>query len=284
MTGTLYRGMDRATLDAAYSNSTHVGLERFEAYLADWAARSRRVAERFPVEEDLPYGSGPRQRLDFIAGADPVAATVAFIHGGYWQWTDKSTSLFLAEGVLAQGFHFANIEYTLAPAQSMAGMVAEIRAAVRWLRQFLEQRYGKDPVLVVSGHSAGGHLAALALEEPGVTAALPISGLYDLRPIQLGSLNDNLGLDDAAVAEHSPLHRIKRCDRPIWIAVGAGELPELQRQSADYFARCQAAGRACRFLPIPKADHFAVLDALAAPSGVIARALRELVQAHVPPR
>ena len=36
--------------------------------------------------------------------------------------------------------------------------------------------------LVVAGHSAGGHLAAMVAGLPGVSAALPISGLFDLEP------------------------------------------------------------------------------------------------------
>src|SRR3954449_818339 len=83
----LYRGMDRAQLDAAYNNTAAVP-ER-DAIVADWAARSARVRREREGHLDLHYGDGPRERLDLFLAADPNAPTLAFIHGGYWQMNDK---------------------------------------------------------------------------------------------------------------------------------------------------------------------------------------------------
>src|SRR5207244_13239198 len=82
----LYRGMERAQLDAAYNNSAAV-LER-DAIVADWAARSAKVRREIAGHLDLAYGDTPRERLDLFLAADPDAPTLAFIHGGYWQIND----------------------------------------------------------------------------------------------------------------------------------------------------------------------------------------------------
>src|SRR5215469_5759863 len=82
----LYRGMDRAQLDAAYNNSAAVP-ER-DAIVADWAARSAKVRREYAGRFDLAYGDTPRERLDLFLAADPQAPTLAFIHGGYWQIND----------------------------------------------------------------------------------------------------------------------------------------------------------------------------------------------------
>jgi hypothetical protein len=83
----LYRGMDRAQLDAAYNNSAAVP-ER-DAIFADWAARSAKVRREYAGRLDVAYGDAPRERLDLFLAADPQAPTLAFIHGGYWQMNDK---------------------------------------------------------------------------------------------------------------------------------------------------------------------------------------------------
>ena len=99
----LYRGMDRAQLDAAYNNTAAVP-ER-DAIVADWAARSARVRREIAGHLDLAYGDTPRERLDLFLAADPNAPTLAFIHGGYWQINDlvKESFAFFAEALLPLG-------------------------------------------------------------------------------------------------------------------------------------------------------------------------------------
>src|SRR5271155_4657104 len=155
----LYRGMDRAQLDAAYNNSAAVP-ER-DAIVADWAARSARVRRECAGHFDLAYGDTPRERLDLFLAADPQGPTLGFIHGGYWQMNDKENFAFFAEGLLPLGINLAVIEYTLAPAARLDRIVAEVRRSVWWLAEHLGE-YGADPTrLYVSGHSAGGHLTAM---------------------------------------------------------------------------------------------------------------------------
>jgi acetyl esterase/lipase len=137
----LYRGMDRAQLDAAYNNSAAVR-ER-DLIIAGWAARSTAVRRERPGHFDLRYGEAPREQLDLFLAADPKAPTLAFIHGGYWQTNDKENFAFLAEGLVPNGINFALIEYTLAPAARMDRIVAELRRSVGWLGEHLGD-YGAD--------------------------------------------------------------------------------------------------------------------------------------------
>ena len=179
----IYRGMDRAALDAAYNNTEAVGLPKRDQYVSGWTARSDAVRRR-GGRLDLPYGDGPRQRLDFFACGRPGTPTLAYIHGGYWQMNDKESFAFFADGLLPLGINLAVIEYTLAPASRLDRIVAEVRRARRWLAEHLAD-YGADPSrLYVSGHSAGGHLTAMSIPLPEVRGAVAISGIYDLEPIR----------------------------------------------------------------------------------------------------
>src|SRR4051794_36076510 len=111
----LYRGMDRAALDAAYNNRAAVPAA--ERIIADWHDRSARVRAERPGHFNLAYGEHPRERLDLFLADNPNAPTLAFVHGGYWQMNDlsKERFSFIAEGALGNGINTALIEYTLAP-------------------------------------------------------------------------------------------------------------------------------------------------------------------------
>src|SRR5690606_20628828 len=130
-----------------------------------WAARSEAVRASSGVQLDLAYGQGQRNFLDYFA-AEGGAPLFVFLHGGYWQRNSKEIFAFLAEGPRAHGINVAIVGYTLAPEARLSSIVDEISQAL----DFLSNRTGElafDPSSIyVGGWSAGGHLAALALEHP----------------------------------------------------------------------------------------------------------------------
>src|SRR4051794_38454479 len=188
----IYRGMDQATLDAAYNNGQAVADSA--AILADFQRRSDAFRAAHSAHLDLPYGSAPRNRIDYFPAHEPGPVLV-FIHGGYWQMNAKELFSFLAAGPLAHGGHVAMLGFTLAPEATLAHIVAEISAGMGWVRQHAPTLGGDADRVVVSGWSAGGHLTAMSMAEQGVIGGLAISGLYDLEPIRLSYINHKLGLD-----------------------------------------------------------------------------------------
>lgn len=273
----LFRRMDRAQLDAAYDNRAAV--KNVVEIRAGWDERAARIRREQPEHLDLAYGDSPRERIDLFLATDPNAPTVAFIHGGYWQIvdSDKENYAFIAEGVLPSGLNLAMIEYTLAPAARMDRIVAEVRRAIGWLAEHLGD-YGADPSrLYLAGHSAGGHLTAMAMPLRTVRGGLAISGIYDLEPIRLNYLNEKLGLDLGEAERNSPLLHLPPMAGELIVAYGTRELPELCRQSVDYAQAWVERGLAGHLLPIDGADHFTVLEELASPTGQLARALVHMI-------
>jgi acetyl esterase/lipase len=272
----LYRGMERAALDAAYNNTAAVGQTKRAAYVADWTRRSNAFRATPGARLDLHYGDGHRHRLDVFPCGRPGAPTLAYIHGGYWQMNDKEPYAFLDEGLGVAGFNLVLIEYTLAPVARMDQIVDEVRRAVVWVIDHAKE-FGGDPARVyVSGHSAGGHLTAMAMTEPRLAGGVAISGIYDLEPIRLNYLNEKLGLDPEETERNSPMRHLPRKAAPLVVTVGLGELPELVRQSQEYAVAWQARGLRGQYLPVPKHDHFSILEELAQPNGAILEALREM--------
>jgi arylformamidase len=274
----LYRGMDREALDAAYNNTAAVGVVKREQYVADWTKRSDVIRRTPGARIDLRYGDGDRHRVDVFPCGRSAAPTLVYIHGGYWQMNDKEPYAFLGEGLLPAGFNLAVVEYTLAPAVRLDEIVREVRQAVGWVID-RAKGLGGDPARVfVSGHSAGGHLTAMAMTDARVAGGVAISGIYDLEPIRLNYLNDKLGLDVAEAERNSPLRHLPASAAPLVVTVGLGELPELIRQSEEFAEAWRRRGLRGSYLPVSRHDHFSILEELARPHGAILAALKELAR------
>jgi acetyl esterase/lipase len=272
----VYRGMDQATLDAAYNNGAHVGETKRAQYAADRKTRSDAFRAAHRGRLDVRYGDGARQRLDVFSCGTPGAPTAVFIHGGYWQMNDKEPSSFVGDALLPAGFNLVLVEYTLAPAARLDAIVAEVRAGVAWTIEHAKE-IGGDPARVfVSGNSAGGHLTAMAMYDPRVAGGVAISGLFDLEPIRLSYLNEKLRADAAEAHRNSPIHHLPSQASPLIVTVGLGELPELIRQSEEFWQAWSKRGLPGRYLPIEKHDHFSILEELARPEGRLLAALKEL--------
>lgn len=274
----LYRQFDRKALDAAYNNTEAVGLARRDRYVAGWTSRSDAFRARHRGRLDLSYGAGARQRLDMFSCGAAGAPTVVYIHGGYWQANDKEPYACLGESLLPAGWNLALVEYTLAPAARLDAIVAEIRAAVAWVIEHAKDHGGDPRRVFVAGHSAGGHLTAMAMADPRVAGGVAISGLFDLEPIRLCYLNDKLRLDPAEAERNSPILHLPARAAPLVVTVGLDELPELIRQSAEYAEAWTNRGLPGRYLPLSGHEHFSILEELARPDGAILAALKGLAE------
>lgn len=268
---------DRSTLDANYNLRAAVAEHQsyFDRYEADSAAFRRRR----PGRENLAYGDSPRQIVDLFLPEAAQPPLLVFIHGGYWQRFDPKAFSFVAEQPLAAGAAVAMIGYDLAPAVDMDAIVGQIRCGLAWLyRQGTAQGYDPERMFV-AGHSAGGHLAAMALAHDWAADGLPadlvkgvcaISGLFDLEPIRLCYLNEVLGLDAAQARRNSPLHLPPgRAPCPVAVAVGETETAAFHEHSRAYADKLRAAGWPCELVVQPGMHHFEIVMSMARPDDAL---------------
>jgi arylformamidase len=222
-------GWDRATLDREYSPSSRVA--SLQSYLDAYAARSAEARARHEVRR-LRYGPGPAEVVDLFPARCPASGDAAplhvFVHGGNWQALSAAESAFAAPGFLARGVAFAAVDYPLAPAAALAGIVAAVARCLRWLHGHAAE-LGADPArLQVSGHSAGAHLVAAALAaDPDLAGLLAgavlLSGMYDLEPVRRSYVNDALRLDAGSARRNSPLRHLPADLPPVVLARGGGD-------------------------------------------------------------
>ena len=265
--------MSRAARDAAYNNgaavanSAALGQARREASAAFRAAHAGAL--------DLPYGERERNKWDLYPGTEAAAPCLVFIHGGWWQMNEREGFACIAEGLAAHGWSAALPGYTLAPGATLSAIAAELRRALDWLAAN-GASHGIAGPMVLSGWSAGGHLTALLLDHPGVTAGLAISGVYELGPLRDTWIQANLQLTDEEIETLSPL-RGPVIPKPLTIAYGTRELPPLVHDSRMLHTRRAQAHAAGSLVPVAGADHFTILHELRSPTGVLVREARALV-------
>ena len=284
----LYRGMDRGEIDRQLN--LRARWPEHTDFFARWAADSAAALARLGGHVNLAYGTSAGETLDLFLPPRPSAAgapLLAFIHGGYWQSLDKGDFSYLAPPFVETGIAFASLNYDLAPKVGIAEIVAQIRGAILWLARHARDHGIDAGRIFVAGHSAGGHLAvmALATEWPApigrlVQGACSISGVYELEPIRQSYHQDILRLDATTVQAMSPLRRVPKRAGPLILAVGADETAEFLHQQEELAVAWRAGGLAVQVVDLPGRHHFSAVDALAERGHPLFAAVRALVLAR----
>lgn len=263
--------------DDAYANAPHIpDGAGFPARLARASAawRAGFDAARFRT---LPHGPDPREIVELFLPEGEPAGLIVFVHGGYWRAFGPADWSHLADGGLARGWAVALAGYPLAPSVRIAEITASIARAVA-----VAALEVGGPI-VLAGHSAGGHLAVRMICDDSALAphvrarierVVPISGVFDLRPLLRTAMNADLRLDLAEARAESPaLREPVEGAPPVHVWVGAAERPEFVRQSALFANVWAGLGVETELTIEPGRHHFDVIDGLAAPASPLLAAL-----------
>lgn len=246
---------DQMDWDDAYANAAHIF--QSDSYPPRWQAQSRALLDRWS-HQALDYGPHPRQQMDLVFPKGTPLGLMVYIHGGYWLRFDRSYWTFLAEAALHQGYAVAMPSYPLCPEVTIAQITTSVAQAVQMAADAVP-----GPIRL-TGHSAGGHLAARMLCSDvalpcraRIVQALLISPLTDLRHMQKTAMAEPLQLTDAAAAAESPvLHAAPSVPVTLW--VGGAERPVFLDHAA-WLAKAWD----CPLTVEPGKHHFDVIDGLA---------------------
>jgi arylformamidase len=263
-----------AWFDAQYDSRARI--PEHPAILQYWADASANALRRPGWLFDRAYGDHATERLDVLPAAVSGAPVFVYIHGGYWRALDKRDHAFIAPPLADAGAMVVLLNYALCPAVSIEHIVLQLVRALTWVYRDVAGQGGDRERIVVAGHSAGGHLAAmlLACDWTAVAADLPadlvksalaISGLYELAPLRRAQfLAADLKLSAASALRLSPSAMPAPLRGSLVTVVGGEESEEFHRQAESIAnawgprvvvaSECEA-GR----------NHMNVLNALATP-------------------
>ncbi|MEJ7929759.1 alpha/beta hydrolase [Ramlibacter sp. AN1015] len=265
---------DPEWLEEQYNNRTRV--PDFPEHFARWARDSERLRSEVPCSLDIAYGDASGERLDVFPTRQRDAPVLVFIHGGYWRALDKSDHSFVGAAFARAGACAVVPNYDLCPAVTIPQIVMQQVRALAWTWRHIAEHGGDPRRIVVAGHSAGGHLAAMlmacdwpafdgGLPENLVGKALAISGLYELEALRrTPSLQASLQLTPQQVRMASPALLPPPRGGALYTVAGAEESAEFLRHNA-LMQQAWGAARVPVCEALPGLNHFSILEDLVNP-------------------
>jgi arylformamidase len=257
--GAVFLDYTQEELDRAYDQRAWAA--NAEEVIARYGTESRAVKARYKFTTER-YGPSEDEVLDLyppVMAAGPASSAAAdgkpgapvhvFIHGGAWRLLTKEESAFPAPTFVENGVIYVALNFATIPKVRLPEMAEQCRRAIVWLHHNV-WRFGGDPGRIhLSGHSSGGHLAAVlltsdwkkrGLPEGALRSGLCASGMYDLAPVLLSARSSYVKLDKAEEDLLSPMRHLDRVRCPVAVAYGDGETPEFKRHARDFAAALRA--------------------------------------------
>lgn len=280
MSDIAYKGFRQDEME--YQYNPRVSVPEYPELANIRAAQARKVRESAKSWLNVAYGRSPRETLDIYAADRPAGPVLVYIHGGYWRSGSKDDNCNFVPTFTKRGATVALVEYDLCPQVTVSDIVRQTRASIAWIYKNIV-RYGGDPNrLFISGHSAGGHLTAMALahdwEQEGlprdlIKGAVATSGVYDLDMVMKISVQEQARLTPELAKENSPFLNPPRARCPLVVAVGGAEPKGWQQMSEDYFQFCKQSGMNTQYLVVPGANHYTMSEKLLDESNPLTQAM-----------
>ncbi|MEM6908078.1 MAG: alpha/beta hydrolase [Pseudomonadota bacterium] len=225
------------------------------------------------VSRTIFYGQDRRQQIDVYVPGDAVddLPLVLFVHGGGWQRGSHKQVQAKPAHFNKANYVFASTGYRVLPEAPVEQQAQDVGAAVQALRAQAVS-IGLDPDrIVLMGHSAGAHLAALVATDPqyagdafgSIKGVVLLDGAgYDIAarmamigPQQAGTYERAFSTDPARQKQLSPLTHVSQGDAPHWLALYVDTRPVAEMQAQDLSAALVSAGSEAKAVAIADTDH-----------------------------
>jgi arylformamidase len=281
----VWRDMDQKALDDAYDQDVYA--PNRPLIVTRRIAASERARAVLGQPQRVAYGPSEHERLDIfrapLASGESAPINV-FVHGGAWRRNKGPDYHLQAEPLVRAGAHsvildFINVEQA---SRDLFPMYEQVRRAIAWTWRNAESFGGDRERFFISAHSSGSHLAGCVLTrgwreenlpENFCKGALLLSGMYDLEPVRRSKRSSYVSFTDAMVEKLSAERHLDGLHTPLILAYGTQETPEFQRQTREFFAAVQAAGKPAELIVGEAYNHFELLETLANPYGLTGRAM-----------
>jgi len=227
----------------------------------------------------VKFGPGEGDKVDIYGEkTSTTGKMMVFISGGYWLALSGDISSWTVMPLVRSGHSVAVLDYTRCPGQDLAAITRQVERGLAWL---LEEAVTRGVSVFLSGHSAGSHLAAMALSSAlfsslplqlrqTVRGVIHLSGIFELSPLLQTSVNvPAMNLSPSSAEELSPaternLARLRHAGQGVrhWLVVGEHDSPAFKLQARQYADLLTAGGLEARVSEQEGEDHFSLVERL----------------------
>jgi len=238
------------------------------------------------VTSSIPYASGPRHALDVYAPRGAAdAPVIVFLYGGNWQSGRKEMYRFVAAALAARGYVTIVPDYRVYP-DVFPAFLEDGARAVAWAKQNAARFGGNPGKLVLMGHSAGAHIAAMLtldgqwLRTAGLDSRKDIAGLigiggpYDFLPLRDPTLQAIFAADD--MTRTQPISFVSGGEPPALLVTGQTDKTVSPGNTRRLAARLRAAGGDVTEIVYPRVGHLSIIGAFAPVLRFLAPLLRDI--------
>ncbi|MDA0341939.1 MAG: alpha/beta hydrolase [Proteobacteria bacterium] len=239
-------------------------------------------------ETGIAYGDLGRQKLDIYRPSQPNGddAIIVFIYGGSWRMGNRADYRFVAQPFAAAGYTTVIPDYRLYPQARFPDFVRDIAAALAWIQREMVGK-GKPPRIVLVGHSAGAHTAALLaldrryLEAEGLSPDIikgwvGLAGPYAFDPIKTKSTTAVFATVRDDVRQAQPLTFARGDAPPALLLHGSSDGTVYPWNSEMLEQAIKAKGGRVSYQPLDNIGHIAIVVSIAKPGLGGAPVLKEI--------
>ena len=225
----------------------------------------------YQLLSDVPYGENERQQLDIYRSTNPTvnAPTLVFFYGGSWSSGEKKRYRFIGQAFASAGYTTVIPNYRLYPDNIFPDFIEDGAKTIRWLQ---DNNYTSNGV-VLAGHSAGAHIAAmLALDKSYLRhqdvsddilrAWIGYSGPYDKFNLSSKKLRRIFSLASPPSAAN-PINFVDETSPPALLIHGLGDRTVLAKHTQNLAAKLLASNVKVTTYYYPDNGHISVIASMA---------------------
>jgi len=229
-----------------------------------------------------------RQRVDlYLPEGKKDFPVLVYVHGGGWTKGDRKSAAKLGKTFAGEGVGVVSVGYRLSPAVQHPAHIEDVAEAFAWAYQNIGKYGGNKNALFVSGHSAGGHLAALLATNPtyltkyklspkSIKGCIPVSGVF-----AVGGKNEKIwGNDPEGWTQGSPLKNVSKNCPPFLIIFAEKDGMMFHTQAKDLADALKKQGVEASYREMKGRDHGSVISQVSQNGDATRELMLDFIKKH----
>jgi len=222
---------------------------------------------------DIPYGDHPRQKIDlYVPDEGKPKALIFYLYGGSWRDGNRGLYRMLGRTFDSAGYAVAIPDYRTYPEVKYPFFMEDAALALAWIESHVRDYGLPDRPIILVGHSAGAHMAALLLtntrflldqefDQARIAGFVGLAGPYSFNPLEFDTTVDvfrtAMPIEDAM-----PIKNVNGGEPPMLLLHGDDDTTVYTRNTKEMAKAVNAAGGSARQIIYPGIGHIGILFAM----------------------